>query len=349
MERIRVVHYVNQFFGQIGGEDMAGAAPQLKPGVVGPGRLLQEMLGEEFEIVATAICGDNTFAEKPEETARLLVALIASCQPQLVIAGPAFTSGRYGQACAQLCEAVQQELKIPTLTGMHEENPGVEQGRHRVVIARTGPNARYMKEALTLMVPLAQRLGRGEKIARPTEVGCFAHGMKRSVVREHTAARRAVDMLVAKLTGQPFKSEISLPSFDRVTLVKLAVALKDATVALVTDGGMVVKGNPERMPAGYTDRMTTVPIAGVERLTRDVVEVNHGGFDNQFVNADPERLLPLEIMRELERAGTVGRLNPTIYATAGLSMSLTNAKKVGQEMARRLVADGVHAVILTST
>ena len=349
MEKIKVVHYVNQFFGQIGGEEMAGAGPQLKPGFVGPGRRLQEILGEEFEIVATAICGDNTFAEQPEETARQLVGLIASCKPQLLIAGPAFTSGRYGQACSQLCEAVQQELKIPTLTGMHEENPGVEQGRHKVLIARTGPNARFMKEALGVMAPLAQRLGRGEKIARPAEVGCFPHGMKRSVLREHTAARRAVDMLVAKLAGQPFQSEISLPSFDRVTLVKLAVALKDATVALVTDGGLVVKGNPERMPAGYTDRMTTVPIAGVERLTREMVEVNHGGFDTQYVNADPERLLPLEILRELERAGTVGRLNPTIYATAGLSMSLTNAKKVGREMARRLLADGVHAIILTST
>ncbi len=349
MEKIRVVHYVNQFFGQIGGEDKAGVPPQMREGAVGPGRLVEELLGGEFQIVATAICGDNTFAENPEEMVRQLAALVAPYRPQMLIAGPAFTSGRYGQSCAQLCATVQQEMNIPALTGMHEENPGVEQFRHNVLIVRTGPNARYMKEALTAMVPLAQRLARGEQILRPAEVGCFPSGMKRSVLREHNAARRAVDMLVAKLTGQPFQSEISLPSFDRVELVKLPVPLSKATVALVTDGGLLVKGNPERMPAGYTDRMTSVPITGVGCLTREVVEVLHGGYDNQFVNADPERLVPLEVMRELERAGVFGKLNPTIYATAGLAMSLTNAKKVGQEMARRLLGDGVHAIILTST
>jgi glycine reductase len=186
-------------------------------------------------------------------------------------------------------------------------------------------------------------------IERPAEVGCFAHGMKRSKLREKNAASRAVDMLLCKVAGRPFKTEISVPSFDRVTPVKLAGALANSTVALVTDGGLVVKGNPDRMPAGYTDRMTSIPIAGWERLTVDRVEVYHGGFDNRFVNADPERLVPLGPMRELEREGAIGKLFDTIYATAGLSMSLTNAKRVGQEMGKRLKQGGVQAAILTST
>jgi glycine reductase len=315
---------------------------------VGPGRLLEELLGPGFRIVSTALCGDNTFAENPEAVAQQLVKLIAPCQPQVLVADPAFNSGRYGQSCAQVCVAVAQELKIPVLTGMYEENPGVE-FRTRILIARTGPNARHMREALEAMAPLAGRLGRGEAITRPAESGCFARGLKRSVLREQNAACRAVDMVLAKVAGRPFKSEVSLPSFDRVEPVKLAVPLAQAKVALVTDGGLLVKGNPDRMPAGYTDRMTAVPIAGFDRLTPEQVEVYHGGFDNQFVNADPERLVPLETMRELERKGVIGKLNEIIYATAGLAMSLTNAKKVGQEMAKRLKADGVQAAILTST
>ena len=35
MERIKVVHYLNQFFGQMGGEDKAGTPPQVKEGPVG--------------------------------------------------------------------------------------------------------------------------------------------------------------------------------------------------------------------------------------------------------------------------------------------------------------------------
>ena len=54
-------------------------------------------------------------------------------------------------------------------------------------------------------------------------------------------------------------------------------------------------------------------------------------------------------MRQLEREGAIGRLYETVYATAGLGMSLTNAKKLGQEIGRRLRQDGVQAVILTST
>lgn len=348
MEPIRVVHYVNQFFGQIGGEELAGAPPQLRSGAVGPGRLLQELLGQDFQIVSTAICGDNTLAENPEAVAQQLVKLIAPCRPQLLVAGPAFNSGRYGQGCAQLCATAEQELRIPVLTGMYDENPGVE-FRTRILIARTGPNARHMREALALMAPLAARLGRGEDIARPAEVGCFPRGLKRSVLRQDNAAHRAVDMVLAKVAGRPFQSEVSLPSFDRVEPVKLSVPLSQARVALVTDGGLLVKGNPDRMPAGYTDRMTAVPIAGCDRLTPAGVEVYHGGYDNQFVNADPERLVPLSVMRELERKGVIGKLNDVIYATAGLAMALSNAKKVGQEMARRLKADGVQAAILTST
>jgi glycine reductase len=348
MEKIRVVHYVNQFFGQIGGEELAGAPPQLRSGPVGPGRLLQELLGPDFQIVSTAICGDNTFAENPEVIAHQLVEMIAPCKPQLLVAGPAFNSGRYGQSCAQLCVTVQQELKIPVLTGMYDENPGVEL-RSKTLIVRTGPNARHMREALGIMAPLAARLGRGETFPRPAEVGCFAQGLKRSIIREHNAAHRVIDMLLAKLAGQPFTSEISRPAFDRVEPVKLSIPLAQVKLALLTDGGLLVKGNPDRMPAGYTDRMTVVPIAGFDRLTPDKVEVYHGGYDNQFVNADPERLVPLEAVRNLERKGVIGKLNDVIYATAGLSMSLTNAKKVGKEMARRLQADGVQAAILTST
>ena len=46
MSALRVVHFVNQFFGGIGGEQAANVALEVREGPVGPGRLLQELLGE---------------------------------------------------------------------------------------------------------------------------------------------------------------------------------------------------------------------------------------------------------------------------------------------------------------
>ena len=123
---IRVVHYLNQFFGQIGGEDQAGVAPRAVARPVGPGIALQAALGEKAQVVATVICGDNFFAEQPLEATEEVMQLIRSFEPQLVVAGPAFNAGRYGPACGAVCQAVQARLGVPAVTGMYRENPGLE-------------------------------------------------------------------------------------------------------------------------------------------------------------------------------------------------------------------------------
>ena len=50
-QQLRVVHYLNQFFGGIGGEDKADVRPTVKVGIVGPGALLQKALGDEATVV----------------------------------------------------------------------------------------------------------------------------------------------------------------------------------------------------------------------------------------------------------------------------------------------------------
>ena len=101
----RIVHYVNQFFAGLGGEESAGLAPGYLEGATGPGRLLQSLLGEGAGIVATVYCGDDHFSENEEEATARLLELIATAKPDLLFAGPAFGSGRYGLACAGVCRA----------------------------------------------------------------------------------------------------------------------------------------------------------------------------------------------------------------------------------------------------
>jgi len=348
---LRVVHYLNQFFGQLGGEDAAGAPPQIKAGPVGPGRPLASRLGGDFEIVATAICGDNTVADDPEAAISRLLELIRPYSPDMLIAGPSFTAGRYGQGCGELCVAVSRELGIPVLTAMNEENSAVAQFRDRVLILRTGPSAAHMTAALDGVAALAKRLASGDQrlIDRPADAGCFPRGLKRTVVHSHNGARRTVDMILDKIAGRPFKTEVSVPTFERVAPAHIGGPIREAIVALVTDGGLIAKGNPERMPNGFTDRMTEVSIAGHDRLDGDFVEVHHGGYDTQIVNADANRLAPIDVLRDLEREGGIGKLHETIFSTAGLGMSLSNARRLGLEIGRRLKDGGVQAVVLTST
>src|SRR5437868_3627532 len=63
-EPLRVVLYLNQFFGQVGGEEAAGVGPRWVAEPVGPGRALAPMLGADGVLVGTVVCGDNYFAEQ---------------------------------------------------------------------------------------------------------------------------------------------------------------------------------------------------------------------------------------------------------------------------------------------
>ena len=134
MSKKRVVHYINQFFAQIGGEEMAHVQPEYREGPVGPGLAFNASFGEHAEIVGTVICGDSYFNENMEEAKAELIEMIDAAKPDLFIAGPAFNAGRYGVACGAIAEAVQQQLNIPVLTGMYEENPGADMYKTNVYI-----------------------------------------------------------------------------------------------------------------------------------------------------------------------------------------------------------------------
>ena len=82
MAKIRVVHYINQFFANIGGEEKADIKPELREGVVGPGVAFNQAFGDEAEIVATVICGDSYFNENLEEAKKTVIESL--CQTPLL-------------------------------------------------------------------------------------------------------------------------------------------------------------------------------------------------------------------------------------------------------------------------
>lgn len=343
----KVVHYINQFFAQIGGEEMAHVAPELREGFVGPGMALNAAWKGEAEIVKTVVCGDSYFAEHEKEAKEQILAWVKAEKPDLFIAGPAFNAGRYGYACATICAAVQEE-GIPVLTGMYEENPGADL-KNKVLMVATTNSAAGMRKAAPTMAALALKIMKGEKLGASCEDGYMPNGIRVNFFEKERGAKRAVDMLVKKLNGKPFVTEYPMPSFDRVAPNPAVKDLSKARIALCTSGGIVPKGNPDHIESSSASHYGEYNIDGVMDLTAETYETAHGGYDPVYANADADRVLPVDILREFEAEGKIGKLHEFFYTTVGNGTAVASAKGFAAEYAQKLLAAGVDAVIMTST
>lgn len=350
MAKLKVVHYINQFFAQIGGEEKADYPVELRVGeVVGPGMALTQNFKDEAEIIATIVCGDSYFNENLEKAKAEILEMVKEQAPDIFIAGPAFNAGRYGVACGTIAAAVQEELGIPSLTGMYVENPGADMFKNQVYMVSTKNSAAGMRDAVKKMAPLAVKLGKGEKIGSSAEEGYMPNGIRVNFFEKERGSQRAVKMLIKKLAGKPFETEFPMPDFDRVDPNPAVKILAHAKIALVTSGGIVPKGNPDHIESSSASHYGEYDITGVTDLTEDTYETAHGGYDPVYANEDADRVLPVDVLRDMEKEGIIGELHHLFYTTTGNGTAVASAKAFADEFSKKLVADGVDAVILTST
>ena len=349
MSKIRIVHYINQFFAQIGGEEMAHVPPEWRDGPVGPGLAVGAALGEQGEIVGTVICGDSYFNEHTKEALPQILDMVKEHKPDLLIAGPAFNAGRYGVACGTVAKAVQQELGIKAITGMYEENPGADMFAQDLYIVSTRNSAAGMRDAIKKMVPLAMKLVRGEAIGASSEEGYLPRGIRVNLFEKERGSKRAVDMLVKKLKGQPFETEYPMPQFDRVPPNPAVKDLQHARVALVTSGGIVPFGNPDHIESSNASKYGRYDLDAITDLTEGKWATAHGGYDPSYANQDADRVLPVDVMRELEMEGKIGSLFRYTYSTVGNGTAVKRSKAFAEDYVKELIKENVQAVILTST
>jgi len=336
----RVVHYINQFFAGIGGEDSAAQGPTLLDGPVGPGKKLAELLGDEHEIVATVWCGDDC---GPGAAAEILE-LIQGAEPDLVVTGPAFTSGRYGLACARVASAAS-DAGLAAVASMHEDNPGLDEAGAAPVVA-SGEVARRMGVSLQTLGAAACKVLAGEELT--AEDGRIGKVARLSTMAGASAAQRAVDLTLRRLAGDRDATEIPLPRFDSVTPAAPVADVRQATVALVTEGGLVPDDNPGGLESARATRWLRYPLEG-DTLASGSYRSVHGGFSSVHANADPHRIVPLDVARELEGEGAIGHLVPEYFVTTGNGTSVANARRFGIEWATDMRRSGARAAILTAT
>lgn len=349
----KAILYLNQFFGQIGGEELADHAPEIREGLVGPAMELDKQLGGDVQVTHTIICGDNFMGSRQEEAIHTILGFLEGKDFDIFFAGPAFRAGRYGSACGNICKAVQEKFNVPAITSMNDENPGVEMFKKELFIFKGGASAAAMRKDIAPMAAFGKKILNGEQLLPAEAEGYFGRGVRKQVWLEPPvpATERVVDMLLKKIKGEPFVSELPIPKQDLVPIAPALTPeeLSKTQIALVTSGGIVPVGNPDRIQSASATKWGKYDISGKDDLVAGEFMTIHAGYDPAAANADPDVCVPLDTLRAYEKEGKIGGVYKYFYATVGTGTTQAEAARMGREIAAELLEAGVKAVILTST
>jgi glycine reductase len=351
MSEKKALAYINQFYAGIGGEDKADVGFMEFDGAKGPGIGMQGMWKEEMSIVATVACGDNYInnEDKFPEVAAQIDAVIERLKPDVFIAGPAFNAGRYGVACAKVSDYVRVKHGIPSVCAMYYENPAVGMFVKDNYIVATPETAAGMRKVLPTLSALALKLAKGESIGPARKEGYLPTGHRYNEYHEKTGAERVVEILLKKLNGEEYITEVPQRTFEMLPPSPAVEELGKINIGLITSGGLVPKGNPDHLKQAFSIDYGSYDITGMDSLKQGEFNSIHGGFDTTIVDQDPNRVVALDAMRTLEGEGVYSKLHDRVLSTAGVGTNVESAKNIGSRMAQELIDAGVQAAILTST
>ena len=96
------------------------------------------------------------------------------------------------------------------------------------------------------------------------------------------------------------------------------------------------KGNPDRQVAANATRYHRHSVKELEALTPEGWEAYHAGYFNHIVNKNPNYILPLSFLRDLEGKGQIGRVHEWMYALPGVSTPVAMARELGRSIAEDL-------------
>lgn len=346
--RIKALHYLNQFFSGIGAEEAANHPIEVREGAAGPGNALNRAFGDQAEIAVTVVAGDNYFNEQSGQSTSVVLDALKRYRPEVVLAGPAFNAGRYGLACAEVCHLAQSQ-GIPAVTAMFPENPGTLTYRRELIIVPTTEGVAGMASAISRMTQLALKLARGQELGPAAVEGYLPRGIRKPGLREKPAADRAIDMVFRKMLGEPFETELPVELPDRIEPAPPIADLSTARIGLVTSGGLVPVGNPDRLPGGPSQVWFKYEIGHLPTLMAGEWQSVHVGFFTDHVNRNPNYVLPLNVMRALEDRRAIASIYPKYLTTSGRGTTVADARRIGKEMADELNRGDVDAVVMVAT
>lgn len=345
----KCIHYINQFFAGIGGEDTADYEPEIREGVIGPGMALNKAL--DAEVTHTIICGDNFMATHEDEAVERILNMLEDKDFDIFVAGPTFQAGRYGFAAGRICKAVKEKFGVETYSSMHEENPGAEMFKNEIIVFKGGKSAASMRNDVKAIANYANKVLKNEAVGSADEEGYYGRGIRHQCwpENEEMASKRGVQMLINKLNGKEFTTELPVPKKDVVPIAAPIKDLKTANIAVLTTGGIVPVDNPDRIQSASATRWGKYDISEMDRLKEGEFKTIHAGFDPAAANADPNVIVPLDVLNKMREEGVYGKLHKYFYSTVGTGTTQAEAERMASEILEDLRADNVDGVIMTST
>ena len=166
---------------------------------------------------------------------------------------------------------------------------------------------------------------------------------------DRPASERALNLLLDRLAGRPFQTEVPLPKYEKIPPPPPVGDLRKVRLALVSECGLVPRGNPGRLEWVRASKWLSYSLAGKDEMPKGEYEVIHSGYDAAFALEDPDRLIPVDAVRELVRRGELGSLLETYYVTCGNHGILHQMAGYSREIAAELKAQDVGAVLLVAT
>ncbi len=137
-----------------------------------------------------------------------------------------------------------------------------------------------------------------------------------------------------------------------------APSLSDATVALMSAGGVYVEG--EDPTGGETQEQAVARIGEYLRepptlvsIPRDVsprdLRVRHPGYDVRGAERDINCVFPIRALNELATDGVIGKINRRHYSFVGAASQLRLRNEIAPSWGEKLRADGVDVCLLVAT
>ena len=125
---------------------------------------------------------------------------------------------------------------------------------------------------------------------------------------------------------------------------------REATIALITEGGLVPKGNPDRLESGTGDAVSEIQLSGHGRLGDGMCSNPsiRAGIRHMSMRIRTDSCL-FDAMCDLEANRTIGKVHRYFYTTTGVAITVEAARKIGRDIAAELKLEGVSAAILTAT
>jgi glycine reductase len=345
---IKVLHYINQFFGGIGSEEAANHPIEIRDGAVGPGLALNKSFSNDIEVIGTIIAGDNYYNEEIDHSNKVVLEALEKYKPDLLIAGPAFNAGRYGVACSEV-SFLANSIGIPSVTSMFHENPGTLTHRKDIYIIPSSEGVGGMSNALNGIVKLGKKLYLKNEIGPASEEGYLPRGIRKSGKRSAIGADRAVEMLISKVNNIPYETELPIELPEKIIPAPPMKTLSSSKIGLVTSGGLVPMGNPDKLAGGPSQSWFKYDISKLNSMNEGEWESVHVGFFTDITNKNPNYILPLNIVREFEKNGEIGSIHSEYFSTSGRGTPVADSKRMGREMAHDLKSANVDAVIMVAT